>query len=283
MKKFNYEEDVEYYLKSIYKIPLLSKDEEEEILSQIKEGKKEAFHRLIQGNLRFVVNIAKRYAGYNIPFQELISAGNLGLVEAAKRYDPSKGVKFISYAVWWIKQSIMELINKQTDIIKKPQKSYSIFSKIDNAYIRLKEELQREPTFEEIENFIKEEGIDKDIIKSYFLNKKYFVSLDEPIDTDDEDMILSDLISNYGTEDIEKDILEDDIKYQLNKLLDYLSPREKKIIIHRYGLDGEEPKTLKEVGDILGISRERVRQIEVRALRKLKKLAKKHSIEDLIK
>jgi len=283
MKKFNYEEDVEYYLKSIYKIPLLSKDEEEKILSQIKEGKKEALHRLIQGNLRFVVNIAKKYAGYNIPFQELISAGNLGLVEAAKRYDPSKGVKFISYAVWWIKQSIMELINKQTDIIKKPQKSYSIFSKIDNAYIRLKEELQREPTFEEIENFIKEEGIDKDIIKSYFLNKKYFVSLDEPIDTDDEDMILSDLISNYGTEDIEKDILEDDIKYQLNKLLDYLSPREKKIIIHRYGLDGEEPKTLKEVGDILGISRERVRQIEVRALRKLKKLAKKHSIEDLIK
>ncbi|GAB6072711.1 RNA polymerase sigma factor RpoD/SigA [Venenivibrio stagnispumantis] len=283
MRKFNYEEDVEYYLKSIYKIPLLSKDEEEEILSQIKEGKKEALHRLIQGNLRFVVNIAKRYAGYNIPFQELISAGNLGLVEAAQRYDPSKGVKFISYAVWWIKQSIMELINKQTDIIKKPQKSYSIFSKIDNAYIRLKEELQREPTFEEIENFIKEEGIDKDIIKSYFLNKKYFVSLDEPIDTDDEDMILSDLISNYGTEDIEKDILEDDIKYQLNKLLDYLSPREKKIIIHRYGLDGEEPKTLKEVGDILGISRERVRQIEVRALKKLKKLAKKHSIEDLIK
>lgn len=283
MRKFNYEEDVEYYLKSIYKIPLLSKDEEEEILSQIKEGKKEALHRLIQGNLRFVVNIAKKYAGYNIPFQELISAGNLGLVEAAKRYDPSKGVKFISYAVWWIKQSIMELINKQADIIKKPQKSYSIFSKIDNAYIRLKEELQREPTFEEIENFIKEEGIDKDIIKSYFLNKKYFVSLDEPIDTDDEDMILSDLISNYGTEDIEKDILEDDIKYQLNKLLDYLSPREKKIIIHRYGLDGEEPKTLKEVGDILGISRERVRQIEVRALKKLKKLAKKHSIEDLIK
>lgn len=120
MRKFNYEEGVEYYIRSIYKIPLLTPEQEKEILEKIKLGDKEAFQKLILSNLRFVINIAKRYAGYGIPLQDLISAGNIGLIEAAKRFDPSKGVKFISYAIWWIKQSIINTLSQEGDIIRKP-------------------------------------------------------------------------------------------------------------------------------------------------------------------
>jgi RNA polymerase sigma factor, sigma-70 family len=153
MKKFNHEENVDFYLKSIYKIPLLSKEEEESLLKKIKEGDKEALQKLIISNLRFVINIAKRYAGYGIPFSDLISAGNVGLIEAAKKFDTSKGVRFISYAVWWIRQSIINTIQHESEIIKKPNRMYAYASKINNAYSYLKDTLNREPSIDEIISF----------------------------------------------------------------------------------------------------------------------------------
>lgn len=285
MRKFNYEEGVEYYIRSIYKIPLLTPEQEKEILEKIKLGDKEAFQKLILSNLRFVINIAKRYAGYGIPLQDLISAGNIGLIEAAKRFDPSKGVKFISYAIWWIKQSIINTLSQEGDIIRKLTKIQSLFQKISNAYFYLKDSLNREPSVDEIHSFLLREGleVEKDTIENYLFFNQHFISLDEPILSQDEDIHLSDTISNSGTEDIERKLIDEDILKFIDELLDTLSPREKQILIHRFGLYGEEPKTLKEVGNIVGISRERVRQIEIRLLKKLRKLATKRKIEDLIR
>lgn len=284
MRRFRYEEGVDYYLKSIYRIPLLSEEEERELLERVKVKDKQALSRLIQANLRFVVNIAKRYAGYGISSQDLISAGNLGLIEAAKRYDPSKGVKFISYAVWWIKQSIHQLLNNQGEIIRKPEKFQNISSKIENVYLKLKEDLGKQPDTEQIVEGLRREGfeIDKQTVELYISTKKSFLSIEEPIYTEDEELHFEDILSNSGTEEIEDTILKQEIESLITQLLDTLTDREKTILIHRFGLFDQEPKTLSEVGQLVGISRERVRQIENRLLKKLRKIATKKNLRDLI-
>lgn len=284
MRKFRYEEGVDYYIKSIYKIPLMSPEEEKDILERIKQKDPQAISRLISANLRFVINIAKRYAGYEVSFQDLISAGNLGLIEAAKRYDPSKGVRFISYAVWWIKQSIHHLLSSQGEIIRKPDKVQTIGSKVDIVYNHLKETRGREPDIEEITTILREEGleIDEEYVSLYITTKKSYLSIEEPIYGKDEELYLEDILSKSGTDEVENDILREDLEKAINEILSTLSERERNILVHRFGLFGEEPKTLNEVGKIVGISRERVRQIEARLLKKLRKLATKKNLKDLI-
>ncbi|MBX0312014.1 MAG: RNA polymerase sigma factor RpoD/SigA [Sulfurihydrogenibium sp.] len=276
----------EIYLKSMSKVPLLSKEEEEELLKKVKEGSKEALDKLIVSNLRFVISIANQYAEFGVPFPDLVAAGNLGLVEAAKRFDPSKGVRFTTYAVWWIKQSIISTIWHETDIIRKPNRIQVHGSKINNAYTHLKEVLGREPTIDEIVSYLEEQGvkIDKSAVESTILYKKTFISLETPVESksEDDNLTIEGLISVHDTEDIEREIAEEDLKRATNEILEILSPRERAIIIYRYGLDGEEPKTLKEVGEILGISRERVRQIERRALKRIKKIALDKGLKDFL-
>lgn len=283
MKKFQYEEGVSYYLKRISNIPLLSPEEEKKLSKKAKKGDKEAINKLVKSNLRFVVNIAKNYVGYGVPFQELISAGNIGLIEAAKRFDPDRGVRFISYAVWWIKQSIFQTIQTQKDTIRIPQKTSNLSMKIDNVYLTLKDYLGREPTYEDIKKELEKENIkvDEETIKNFLLIKRHSVSLDTPVDTD-EGTLFIDFLSKHSTKDIEKDILEEEIKREVEKLLKFLTDRERFIIEQRFGLTGEEPKTLREIGQILGISRERVRQIEIKALKKIRALATKRHLKDLL-
>lgn len=284
MRKFRYEEGVDYYIKSIYRIPLLSAEEEQDVLEGVKKKDPAAISRLVQANLRFVINVAKRYAGYDISFQDLISAGNLGLIEAARRYDPSKGVKFISYAIWWIRQSIHQLLNNQGEIIRKPEKVHSAAIKIETVYTRIKHSSGKEPDIEDIVSALKQEGveIDTETVSLYLSTRKTYTSIEEPIYGRDEELFLEDILSVCGTEDIENDIVRKDIERLVTELLDTLSPRERTIIIHRFGLFGEEPKTLNEVGQIVGISRERVRQIENRLLKRLRKVATKKNLRDLI-
>ncbi|WP_456402032.1 sigma-70 family RNA polymerase sigma factor [Persephonella sp.] len=284
MRKFKYEEGITYYLNSISKIPLLSPEEEKEIAKKAKEGDKEALEKLIQSNLRFVVNVAKNYTGYGIPFQELISAGNIGLIEAAKRFDPERGVRFISYAIWWIKQSILQTIQSQKDIIKIPQKTQNLSMKIDTAYLELKERLNREPKYSEIKEYLKEHedlDIDEETVENYLLIKRHSVSLDTPVDMD-EGTFFIDLISKHSTKDIEENIVRESIEKEIEYILSHLADRERYIIVNRFGLNGEEPKTLREIGKELGISRERVRQIEIRALKKIRALATKKHLKDLL-
>ena len=283
MKNFTYEEGISYYLKLISKIPLLTKEEEIELAKKIQQGDKEALQKFVQSNLRFVVNVAKQYAGYEIPFQELISAGNIGLIEAAKRFDPDRGVRFISYAIWWIKQSILQTIQTQKDIIKLPQKASVLSTKIDKAYLNLKDTLNREPNYKEIKEFLEKDGVEveEDIIKNYLLIKRHSVSLDSPINVE-EGLNFIDIMSKTGTKEVEEELVKEALQKELDNVLSYLSERERFIIIHRFGLQGNEPKTLKEVGCLLGISRERIRQIEIKALKKIRVIVTKRKLKDLL-
>jgi RNA polymerase primary sigma factor len=223
--------------------------------------------------------VAKNFMGWGVPLTDLIAAGNLGLIEAAKRFDPDREVKFISYAVWWIRQAIMQTIFQQTGAVRIPVKESLFISKVRETYERLKEELDREPTIEEI---AKEVDASVKKVRNALQVVRMPYSLDMPLGKEGEDLTLLDVLSKKGTEDVERNIVEESLHKQLNSMLNVLDEREKAIIEHRFGLNGEEPKTLTEVGDILGISRERVRQIEQRALKKLRVLAMKKHLKDFL-
>ncbi len=267
------------YIQQMAEHPLLTPEEEKELAIKAKEGDKEALKKLIEGNLRFVVNVAKNFMGWGVPLTDLIAAGNLGLIEAAKRFDPEREVKFISYAVWWIRQAIMQTIFQQTGAVRIPVKESLFISKVRETYEKLKEKLDREPTPEEI---AKEVDASVKKVKNALQVVRMPYSLDMPLGQEGEDLTLLDILSKKGTEDVEKNLIEESLHKQLNSMLNILDEREKAIIEHRFGLNGEEPKTLTEVGDLLGISRERVRQIEQRALKKLRVLAMKKHLKDFL-
>ncbi len=266
------------YIQQMAKHPLLTPEEEKELAKKAKEGDKEALKKLVEGNLRFVVNVAKNFMGWGVPLTDLIAAGNLGLIEAAKRFDPDKDVKFISYAVWWIRQAIMQTIFQQTGAVRIPVKESLFISKVKDTYEKLKEKLGREPTVEEI---AKEVDASPKKVKQALQIVRMPISLDMPVG-EDEDTTLVDLMSKKGTEDVEREVVEEELHKQLESLMNVLDEREKEIIKHRYGLEGVEPKTLNEVGEMLGISRERVRQLENRALKKLRALAMKKHLKDFL-
>ncbi len=266
------------YIQQMAQHPLLSPEEEKELAIKAKKGDKEALKKLVEGNLRFVVNVAKNFMGWGVPLTDLIAAGNLGLIEAAKRFDPDRDVKFISYAVWWIRQAIMQTIFQQTGAVRIPIKESLFISKVKEAYENLKEKLGREPTLEEI---AKEVDSNPKKVRQALQIVRMPYSLDMPMG-EEEDITLLDLLSKKGTEDVEKEVVEESLHKELTKLIKALDERERAIIKHRYGLEGEEPKTLNEVGEMLGISRERVRQLENRALKKLRALAMKRHLKDFL-
>jgi RNA polymerase primary sigma factor len=271
---------LQLYMQQMGKHPMLSPEEEKELAIRAKQGDKEALKKLVEGNLRFVVSIAKNFMGWGVPLTDLIAAGNLGLIEAAKRFDPDKNVKFISYAVWWIRQAIMQNIFQQTGAVRIPVKESLFIAKVKETYEKLKEELGREPTEEEIAKRLNT-SVKK--VKNALSIVRLPISLDMPLgEGGEEDFTLLDVLSKKGTEDIEKELIEETIHKELESMLDVLDEREKEIIKMRYGLNGEEPKTLEEVGEKLGISRERVRQLEQRALKKLKAVALKKHLKDFL-
>ncbi len=271
---------LQLYMQQMGKHRMLSLEEEKELAIRAKQGDKEALKKLVEGNLRFVVSIAKNFMGWGVPLTDLIAAGNLGLIEAAKRFDPDKNVKFISYAVWWIRQAIMQTIFQQTGAVRMPVKESLFIAKVKETYEKLKEELGREPTEEEIAKRLNT-SVKK--VKNALSIVRLPISLDMPLgESGEEDFTLLDVLSKKGTEDIEGELIEETIHKELESMLDVLDEREKQIIKMRYGLSGEEPKTLEEAGEKLGISRERVRQLEQRALKKLKAVALKKHLKDFL-
>ncbi len=303
------QELINQYLKRISKIPLLKPEEEKELARRAKEGDEEALKKLVESNLRFVVSVAKQYIGYGLPFSELIAAGNLGLLEAAKRFDPERGVKFISYAVWWIRQAIMQALSQQTGAVRIPLKQSHLISKIGTVYAELAKELEREPTPEEVAEHLSREMIAKELTKELgrepteeeveekFKKEGYGISPEEverylqvcriPLSLDapvgeNEDTFFVDFLSKHGTTEVEESVLQEVLEKEIYDLLDRLPEKERRVIELRFGLRGNEPKTLREIGDILGVSRERVRQLETRALRKLRGLAMKRHLKDFL-
>ncbi len=254
------------YLKEISKIPVLSPEEEKELGRRIKKGDKEALKKLVKHNLRFVVSIAKKYKNFGVPFLDLINEGNLGLIKAAKKFDPDKDIKFISYASWWVKQSIIKFLTEQSTPIKIPIKAKNRNRKIDEIISKFKKQLNQNPDKEEI---MEESGLSEKELKNAELANLSFSSLDQFID-DDKDATLLDLISSDDLSVEDKQIQESLIE-EINRYLSTLPEREQDIIKLRYGLYDGKPRTLREIGEKYNISKERVRQLENSIMNKLRK------------
>jgi RNA polymerase primary sigma factor len=261
------------YLSQIAKYPILKQDEEKKLGKRIQKGDKEALKKLIEANLRFVVSYVKKYKGMGMGMFDLINEGNLGLIEAAKRFDPDRNVKFISYAVWWIRQAIIHALTRSSRAYHVPQKLSDKISEMKRKQSQLKTELGRDPTREEI---AKRMGIAVDEVEDLELLDGKDVSLSDTFY--DEDREMGDRIEDSITPSVEYQIIKNSIQEQIRSMLKGLDEKEIYVIKSRFGLDDDKPRTLQEIGDELKLSRERVRQIEQKAMRKL---ARSHSLQQL--
>ena len=260
------------YLRAIARIPRLTAEEERELGRRIQEsGDQDALRRLVEGNLRFVVSYAKRYRGLGVPFLDLIHEGNLGLMEAARRYDPNRNVKFITYAVWWIRQAITHALSMQTRAFSLPQRLSGVASRLGREVAELTEELERAPTSREIADDLEISEGDVDALlrlggNDLSLSDRYRAS-DEGDGAEIGEMIEQGLVPP-----VEEEMLRGAVAHRVRDALDELAEKEREVINLRFGLDRDgETRTLQEVGDLLQLSRERIRQIENRAKDKLRR------------
>jgi len=260
------DDPVRIYLKDIGRVPLLTPDEESELAQRILEGNDDASQRLVEANLRLVVSIAKRYLGRGMQFLDLIQEGNLGLMKAVEKFDHTKGFKFSTYATWWIRQAITRAIADQARTIRIPVHMGETINKIKKASSQLLHENDREPTIEEIAEYINT-PIEK--VREAIRASQEPVSLETPIG-EEEDSHLGDFIPDESALTPQEAAAQALLKEQLNSVLSTLTPREEKVIRLRFGLDDGRPRTLEEVGDEFEVTRERIRQIEAKALRKLR-------------
>jgi len=264
------DDSVRLYLREIGKIPLLSADEETELAKQIVKGSRKAKDKMVEANMRLVVSIAKRYSGRGLDFLDLIQEGNTGLLRAVEKFDPEKGFKFSTYATWWIRQAITRAIADQARTIRIPVHMVETINKVLRTTRKLTTELNREPTTAEI---AKELDMDVDKVEYVMRIKQDIASLDASVgrDGDDEDSVLGDFVEDEERVSPEDSAANQILKEQLAEIISTLSEREQKIIKMRFGIGGERPHTLEEVGYEFSVTRERIRQIEAKALSKLRK------------
>jgi RNA polymerase primary sigma factor len=270
------------YLKEIGRYPPLNHEQEVELAARIQAGDEDAVREMVESNLRFVVAYAKRYRNPNVPFLDLIHEGNLGLIQAAKKYDPSQegqDVKFITYAVWWIRQAILHALAEHAGSFRLPQKQANTLYRMERIRSLLAERFGRAPTDRELSE---ELGITVDDVKVLTRASRSSLSLNEPVDSNG-DSELGDLLEQTGLPDTDELLLRESFSRALGDALAELPARERKVLELRFGLDDDQPKTLREIGEVMGLSRERVRQIESRALNKLRRSHQKHSLQGFLR
>jgi RNA polymerase primary sigma factor len=259
------------YLRAISKLPRLTVDEEHELGRRIQKGDQDAVRRLVEGNLRFVVSYAKRYRHFGVPFLDLIHEGNLGLMEAARRFDPDRNVKFITYAVWWIRQAITHALSGQVRAFSLPQKLSGVAARFGREVADLTEHLDRAPTTTEIADDLHISEADVDALRQIGPSD---VSLSERVGSDHDGggRELEDLLEQQAVPPVEEQLIHRAAVHRVREALGELDDKEREVVTLRFGLDRDgEPRTLQEVGDMLHLSRERIRQIESRAKDKLRK------------
>ncbi|MCB0794282.1 MAG: sigma-70 family RNA polymerase sigma factor [Flavobacteriales bacterium] len=255
------------YLTEIGKVKLITAEEEVELAQRIKEGDQEALEALCRANLRFVVSVAKQYQGQGLSLPDLISEGNLGLIKAAGRFDETRGFKFISYAVWWIRQQILQSLAEQARIVRLPLNKIGSINKINKAFAKLEQEHERPPTAAELAELLE---MTLEEVKLSLNNRGKHVSMDAPLREGDDSGTMIDVLKNTDLPDPEEAMMTDSLRVEIERSLDALSTREADVIRLYFGLAGNQPHTLEEIGQKFELTRERVRQIKEKAIRRMK-------------
>lgn len=254
------------YLNEIAKEPLLTAEDEIELAIKIRSGDTSALERLIKSNLRFVVSVAKQYQNQGLSLGDLINEGNVGLMKAARRFDETRGFKFISYAVWWIRQSILQALAEQSRIVRLPLNRVGTLNRIGKAYSHLEQEFEREPSPEELASALEMDVEElSDVMK---MNGKP-MSMDAPFSQNDENS-LHDVLVNEELPSPDDELMTESLKEEIKRALNILNEREKEVLKLYFGIDTDQPLTLEEIGEKFNLTRERVRQIKEKAIRKLR-------------
>lgn len=262
------------YLQEIGRFRQLTPEEERELAERIQKGDAEALRQLVEANLRFVVAYAKRFRHSRISLLDLINEGNIGLIQAAKKFDPKKNVKFITYAVWWIRQAILHALSEHGVSFRLPQKQANVLYRLERSRQALGRELERAPTEEEL---AEEMSLPVEEVRTLLASNQNFLSLNEPVG-EEEEAEFGDLLEQYVIPDADEELLRQSFQETLKEALEELSDKERQILSLRFGLEDDQPRTLREIGEMLGISRERVRQIENLALTKLRRSSKARAL-----
>ncbi len=254
------------YLQEIGKVDLITAEQEVELARRIKKGDHEALERLTKANLRFVVSVSKQYQNQGLSLPDLINEGNLGLIKAAQRFDETRGFKFISYAVWWIRQSILQALAEQSRIVRLPLNKIGSINKINKVFQELEQDFEREPTPKEIAEVMK---ITEDEVKESLRNAGRHVSMDAPL-SEGEDSDMYDVLKSGDSPSPEAGLITDSLRREIERALSTLTTREADVVRFYFGLNGEHALTLEEIGEKFDLTRERVRQIKEKAIRRLK-------------
>jgi RNA polymerase primary sigma factor len=260
-------QSLERYFQDISKVELLSIDEEIDLARRIKQGDKEALDKLTKANLRFVVSVAKQYQNRSLSLNDLINEGNVGLVKAAQKFDETRGFKFISYAVWWIRQSIMQALAEQSRVVRLPLNRTGALNRINKAFSELEQKFEREPTPEELATALE---MDVEEVTNTLRVGTRHVSMDAPFNEGESNSLL-DVLENESAKRADEDLVYyDSLRYETERAIATLGPREQQVIKMFFGIGGHNPQSLEQIGEQLGLTRERVRQIKEKAIRKLR-------------
>jgi RNA polymerase primary sigma factor len=264
------------YLQEVSKIDLITADEEVELAQRIREGDEAALNKMVNSNLRFVVSVAKQYQNQGLSLSDLINEGNVGLVKAAKRFDETRGFKFISYAVWWIRQSILQAIAEQSRTVRLPLNKIGTINKIRKAQVYLQQRLERTPTAKELAQEL-EMTIDQ--VKSSLKNANRSLSMDAPFQEGENENNLYDVIKSGESPNPDKQLIRESLQTEIDRALNTLTEREADVVRLNFGLANQPAMTLQEIGDTFDLSRERVRQIREKAIRRLRAQSRSHILK----
>lgn len=256
------------YLLEIGRVDLITAEEEVELARRIKQGDQQALERLTKANLRFVVSVSKQYQNQGLSLPDLINEGNLGLIKAAQRFDETRGFKFISYAVWWIRQAILQALAEQARIVRLPLNKIGTINKINRAFAELEQRYERPPSAEELAEFL---DLTTDEVKQSLNNSGRHMSMDAPLkDGDESSSSMLDVMENEDLPGPENELMKESLRKEIERSLSTLTHREGDVVRLYYGLNGTPPMTLEEIGTQFDLTRERVRQIKEKAIRRLK-------------
>lgn len=260
-------QSLEKYLQEIGKVELISPEEEVKLAGLIKQGNQAALDKLTKANLRFVVSVAKQYQNQGLSLPDLINEGNLGLIKAAQRFDETRGFKFISYAVWWIRQSILQALAEQSRIVRLPLNKVGLTNKIQKAFSQLEQEFEREPSPEELAELLE---LETDEVSATLGIAARHVSMDTPL-SEGEDNTLIDVLENHNAERADNNIAhKESLKQEIERSMKMLTERQKEVICYFFGLGVDHPMSLEDIGEKFNLTRERVRQIKDKAITKLR-------------